>query len=256
MHFHDGIPEGAPNWIDLATSDPDTARTFYGSLFGWTFDIGGPETGGYTNAFKDGAIVAGIIGSSPHSGFADRWTTYLASSDATRTAARATEAGGTIVVDPLDVLELGRMALISDPGDGAIGVWQPGTHKGFAIHGETGAPVWHELNTPAYAESVAFYTAVFGWKMRVESDTDEFRYMTAEFDGEPLAGIMDGAHLLPRGTRAHWELYFEVDDVDATLAEVHALGGAVIDAAEDSPYGRLARVADTTGAEFRIMTPS
>lgn len=256
MDLHDVIPDGAPNWIDLATSDPDAARAFYGSLFGWTFDIGGPETGGYTNAFKDDAIVAGIIGTTQDSGITDSWTTYLASSNAAGTAARAVEAGGTIAVEPTDVLELGRMALIRDPGGGPIGVWQPGTHRGFAIHGEAGAPVWHELITPAYAESVAFYTAVFGWKMRVESDTDEFRYMTAEFGGEPIAGIEDGAHILPRGSDARWELYFEVDDVDDALAEVEDLGGVVIGDAEDSPYGRLARVADTTGAEFRVMTPS
>lgn len=256
MDLRDGIPDGAPNWVDLATSAPDAARAFYGALFGWTFEIGGPETGGYTYAFVDGAVVAGIIGNSPNSGVTDRWFTYLATSDADATVARVAEAGGTVAVAPRDVGDLGRMALIGDPGGGEVGLWQPGRHAGFAAHGVAGAPVWHELITPGFAEAAEFYTAVFGWKMRVEGDTEEFRYLTAEVAGEPFAGIMDGARALPRGTPARWELYFEVDDVDSTLAEVDDLGGTVLGAAEDSPYGRLATVCDTTGAEFRIMTPS
>ncbi|HYT25105.1 MAG TPA: VOC family protein, partial [Actinomycetota bacterium] len=36
---------GTPSWVDLMTSDPEGARAFYGELFGWEFEIGGPETG-------------------------------------------------------------------------------------------------------------------------------------------------------------------------------------------------------------------
>jgi uncharacterized protein len=72
-------------------------------------------------------------------------------------------------------------------------------------------------------------------------------------DGE-LAGIMDAAAFLPDGVPAHWSVYWEVDDVDATIAKLEALGGAVVADAEVTPYGKLATVTDPAGAQFKLRT--
>jgi predicted enzyme related to lactoylglutathione lyase len=182
--------------------------------------------------------------------------TYLSSADAKATAAAAADAGGQVLLEPMDVMELGAMAVLADGTGGAVGVWQPGRHRGFEVHGEVGAPVWHELHTRDHAGAVAFYQRVFGWHTSVVSDTDEFRYTTMTEGEEQYAGIMDASGYLPEGTPPFWEVYFGVPDTDAALAAAERLGGKVLEPAVDTPYGRMAKVADPTGAVFKIVTVS
>ena len=76
------------------------------------------------------------------------------------------------------------MAVVTDPGGAAIGMWQPGLHKGFGIFDEPGTPSWFELHTRDYDASVQFYRDVFKWDTHAVSDTPEFRYTTlGEGDG-------------------------------------------------------------------------
>jgi uncharacterized protein len=250
-----GVAPGAPCWTDLATSDLDQAVSFYCEVLGWTARRTGPEFGGYVNLDSDGAVVAGMIGNRADSGFPDGWTTYLASADARATVAAAPDAGGQVVIDAMDVMDLGVMALITDTGGASIGVWQPGVHRGFAATRRAGAPVWHELLTRDYEATVRFYERVFGWRTQVMSDTDDFRYTVQVNDqGEQLAGIMDASSFLPEGAPAAWSTYWGCADVDATLATVQRLGGRVVQPAEDTPYGRLATAADLTGATFKLSS--
>ncbi len=100
---------------------------------------------------------------------------------------------------------------------------------------------------------MAFYESVFGWDTHVMSDTDDFRYTTlGEGDGA-LAGIMNSTGHLSEGEPSFWNLYFGVPDTDAALVKVEELGGSILMGAEDTPYGRLASVADSTGAEFMVV---
>lgn len=255
MPVRDNAPLGAPCWIDLATSDTERAREFYAGLFGWTFQATDEQYGGYINCFMGGAQVAGMMQNTAESGFPDGWTTYFASADAQATADLADESGGQSTMAPMEVPMMGTMAMLVDPGGAQVGVWQPGQHTGFQLLGESGTPVWHELHTRNYLASVLFYETVFGWTTAVQGDTDQFRYSTAEFDGVALAGIMDATDW-PEDTPASWQVYFGVEDVDAALAQAEALGGAVVDGADDSPYGRLATIADPSGARFKVMTPA
>ncbi len=249
------VAPGAPIWTDLATSDLARAESFYSEVFGWTPRHTSEELGGYVNFDSDGAVVAGMIGNRPDSGFPDGWTTYLASSDARATVAAAPDAGGRVVIEAMDVHDLGVMALLTDAGGARIGIWQPDAHRGFAASRRAGAPVWHELLTREFAPSVAFYERVFDWRTQVMGDTDEFRY-TVQVDDQDqqLAGIMDAAAFLPEGAPAAWHTYWGCADVDATLATVERLGGQVVQPAEDTPYGRLATAADPTGAVFKLSS--
>lgn len=152
----------------------------------------------------------------------------------------------------MDVMDLGTMAVVTDAGQAAVSVWQPDLHQGFGVLAEPGTPVWFELHTRDYAASVQFYRDVFGWDTHVESDVPEFRYTTLGQGDCQMAGIMDAAAFLPAGTPAHWSVYFGVEDTDAALARVVDLGGSVVVPAQDSPFGRLAQVADPTGAVFKL----
>ncbi len=73
MPKRDSAPIGAPCWIDLYTSDPDKSCAFYGELFGWTWEVGGEEYGGYITFSKDGVSVAGAMRNDGESGAPDMW---------------------------------------------------------------------------------------------------------------------------------------------------------------------------------------
>ena len=139
MPKRDEAPIGAPCWVDLLTSDQDGSRVFYGELFGWTVDDPGPDYGGYINFHKDGIPVAGCM-TNDGSGGPDVWGVYLATDDAEKTVAAAIANGGEVIVPAMDVMDLGKMAIVADVGHAGIGAWQPGRHRGFGLLAEPGAP--------------------------------------------------------------------------------------------------------------------
>jgi predicted enzyme related to lactoylglutathione lyase len=244
-------PLGAPVWIDLSSSDVDRAQEFYGTVFGWAFESAGPDYGGYVNASKDGMPVAGLMRNDPQWNAPDGWTTYFHTADIHAAANAATAAGGTSCVEPMEVPEKGWMAMGTDPSGAAYGLWQPTGHRGFEAIGEHGAPAWHQLTTRDYSRALEFYREVLGWSTEVVSDTDDFRYTTASFNGEPLLAVMDGTAFLGDAP-SHWSIFFGADDVDKTLQVITEHGGSVLRPAEDTPYGRLASATDPTGAVFNL----
>ncbi len=240
---------GAPCWIDLYSSDTDKAIDFYGALLGWKAEPADERFGGYFTFTKDGKHVAGCMANDGSTGYPDAWGVHLMTDDIKRTAEAVAAHGGTVEMEPMEVADNGSFAMIRDPGGSVIGAWEPNSVKGFELIGEAGAPAWFELHTGAYGDSVSFYRDVFGWDTHVMSDADEFRYTTLGEGDNALAGIMDDA-----GEPSGWNVYFEVADVDAALEQVTKLGGAIVEPAMDTPYGRLARVKDPTGTAFRLVT--
>ncbi|KWX67299.1 VOC family protein [Mycobacterium sp. NAZ190054] len=245
-------PLGAPIWIELATSDLDRAQDFYGTVFGWTFDAAGPDYGGYVTALRDGRPVAGLMVNDPQWNAPDAWTTYLHTADISAAVAAATAAGGSSCVGPMEVKDKGWMGMVTDPTGAFFGLWQPTGHRGFEVVDEPGAPVYHQLTTRDYAAALGFYHTVFGWNTDTVSDSDEFRYSTAMFDGAALLGVMDGSTI--GDASSSWCFFLGADDVDKTVQLVVDNGGAVVRAAEDTPYGRLAAVTDATGAAFNLSS--
>src|SRR5690349_18769475 len=103
-------PPGTPSWVDLQTTDPDSSRGFYTELFGWQFEVGGPETGYYGMATLRGLEVAGV-GGLQEGMQRPVWTTYLETADIEATVQKVRDAGGTILAGPMDVMEFGRLAV-------------------------------------------------------------------------------------------------------------------------------------------------
>jgi uncharacterized protein len=248
------LVKGAPCWIDLYSSDTDTAKEFYGRLFGWTTLDPGPEYGGYFIFQKDGKAVAGCMGNDGEQGYPDSWTVHLTTDDADRTAADAAAHGGRVDHEPMDVAQNGRFAMISDPGGAAIGAWQPRDVKGFEVRNEPGTAGWFELHTRDYDKVVAFYHDVFGWEPHTAADEEDFRYTTLGENENALAGIMDDSPYPDETFHSGWVVYFSVEDVDATVEQVEALGGKIVRPAEDTPYGRMAACTDPTGTRFKLTS--
>ncbi|MFF0546077.1 VOC family protein [Nocardia thailandica] len=254
---------GDPTWVDLYTADPDRAIAFYGDLFGWTAERGGPEYGGYITFRKDGRAVAGAMGRvGEPDPLPDRWTVYLAAPDADAVTAAAKVCGGEVIVPPMPVADLGVMGVLADPGGAGVGLWQKGTFGGFETIGQAtggvwsehdGIPTWFELMTRDYDAALGFYRQVFDWDDTfVVADTPEFRYTTLHATSPMLGGVMDGTGHLPDGVPGAWTVYFGAEDVDKAVARAVELGGGVSFEPMDTPYGRLAGLTDPTGAHFSV----
>lgn len=242
---------GTPSWVDLATPDPAAAKEFYGALFGWQAEDAGPpeETGGYAMFTLRGKNVAGVSPLMSEDQPAV-WSTYVATDDADAVVARAKDAGGQPIVEPMDVMDAGRMAFVMHPAGGAIGVWQPGRHRGAELVNEPGTFSWSQLHTRDQDAAAAFVGAVFGWTR-------------ADFGGMPVfnvgergvASMMDMPPGTPEQVPAYWMAIFASADPDGTVAKAKDLGGQAIVEPFDIPnVGRFAVLADPQGVAFGVIT--
>ena len=247
---HQAAP-GAPYWIDLSTSDLDSAIDFYTALFGWRADRGEGDAD-HVDFTLNGIPIAGAMQKELDADYPDAWTPYLLTPDAAATWAKVSEAGGTNAFEVMTIPGVAVMGVATDPSGATIGYWQPLEHSGFGIIGEPGAPAWFEVLARDFAASLAFYERAFDWTTRVESDTDEFRYRVLTRGDDQLAGIMDAAWL-PPGVPGYWLVYFGVADVDAAVASAVEHGGGVAQPAADSPFGRTAELNDPEGATFKVI---
>ncbi len=246
-------PAGTPCWIDIGVADLPKAKAFYGALFGWQITDGPPEAGGYSMCEIDGKQVAGI---GPKMGPADMptfWTTYIATDDADETAAKIKAAGGQLMAEPFDVMDVGRMFIAADPGGAIFGVWQARAHTGIRLANEPGSLIWSENMSRAYEANKDFYGAVFGYQFG-DIGAEGMKYSTLDLDGHQVGGIGEIGADRPAETPAYWGTYFAVADTDAAVAKVIELGGSLVAPAWDSPYGRMAVVSDDQGAMFALMS--
>ncbi len=179
------------------------------------------------------------------------WMTYLATADADATADKIKGASGQLVMEPMDVMDAGRMAVAMDPAGAVFGVWQARAFPGAQIVNEPGAMVWNEQLSHDLEASKAFYAAVFGYEYG--DMTDRVSYATFKVDGKDVGGIGGYHSGLPADTPATWRVYFSAADTDATTARAQANGGSVVWEPKDHPSGRLSTVTDDQGALFSIL---
>ena len=246
---------GTPCWVDLASSDIEKTNAFYTSLFGWTAETSGEEYGGYVVYSRDGKTVAGAMPKQPGMDFPDAWTTYIATADCDATVDAVKSAGGSVMMGTMEVPDTGTMAIVQDPAGAAFGLWQAGNHTGFGRYNEPGSVTWDEYNsktTDDYKTTSAFYSSVFNWEIESAGDSDEFRYAMGKIDGQPVVGLSDSSRFLPPDVPSHWAVYFSVENADAAAARVAELGGTMLQAPMDTPYGRMADAMDSTGALFKL----
>ena len=244
-------PAGTPCWIDYGAADLDAAKAFYTDLLGWSYSGGAPEYGGYLTGMRGDHAAAGMA---PQQDPSDppRWTTYFASDDAHATAERITAAGGTLVVPPMEVGPMGTMVIARDPEGHPFGVWQAGQQTGCGIYNEPGSLVWNEAAVEDVAAAQAFYSAVFGFRVDpLEMAGPDYGTFALPHEQTPLGGL-GGLMGAPEGTPSHWLVYFGVEDADAAAAAASAGGGSVTTVPFDSPFGRMAGLADPDGAAFWV----
>lgn len=250
---------GTPCWVELSgTPDIEASEAFYRELFGWEMPElpNSAELGGYRRAKLNGRDVAGV---SPkmEDDQPTVWATYVSVEDAAATMAKVGEAGGQTIVEPMDVMGLGTMAVFADPTGAVCGCWQPGSFAGAEVVNEFGSFGWNELGTRDTGAAKEFYGAVFGWSFADEASEQAGTYTVWKAGEAMVGGMIDlNAIGMPAEIPAHWLVYFTVEDADAAVEKVKAGGGSVINGPIDIPVGRFAVVADPFGAPFAVMRPT
>ena len=242
-------PLGTPTWIDLGVPDLDRGLEFYGAVFGWESAVGPEEYGRYTDLPAAGPAAsrrsprlhdprAVRVGTSP----SPRPT-------ATRTVRRARQAGGTVLVEPVDVMDAGPDGQLRDPVGARFALWQGRDHVGCQVVNEPGSLVRNDLVTPDPGPAREFYAAVFDFTLDRNEDMPELDFtFLRRPDGHEVGGIMGAP-----GRGVGLEHHFEVAGTDEAVRRAIDAGGSS-DGAKDFRYGRLATITDPFGAEFSVIT--
>lgn len=241
-------PVGAFSWVDLTTSDGAGAKSFYGGLFGWQFEDNEIPAGGvYSMCQLDGDNVAAL---SPATGdHPPHWNNYVTVTSADETASKAKELGASLVAEPFDVMEAGRMALFQDPTGAGLCVWEPRDAIGAGRVNEPGCLTWNELHTPDPPKAVEFYSSLFGWSGE-EMDTGEGNppYTVIRNGERSNGGVMPAQP----GEPPHWLPYFATESRDAAAAKANELGGKDW-VRMDMQQGKIAVLSDPQGAPFAVF---
>ena len=247
---------GEPCWAELTTPDVEATERFYDALFGWSIPATeqSEQFSGYRQAFQGERPVGGVM-PQMQGGPPPAWTTYFAVADADTVAGLVSEAGGTVIAEPMDVGDLGRMAVFTDPTGAAFGVWQAGSFGGSAVVQEHGAPTWSELGTRDVEAARAFYAKVFDWRFE-DREYERGTYTRISAAGEPFGGMVDITERTPPEIPAHWLVYFAADDAEATVTRAKESGGEIpAGPFEISEVGTIAVIKDPGGAFFAIIQP-
>ena len=264
MSRRDAYPAGVPCFVDTLTADIEAAKTFYGGIFGWDFAGPGPMPGDppgeYFVARVQGDDVAGV-GTVP-AGSGDSipaaWNTHVAVESADEAAARATAAGGAVLVEPFDAPPAGRMAVIADPAGAVLTVWEAGDRAGAARINEPSAWAMSLLTTPDPEGAKAFYGDLFGWRAEEFGPSIWLFRLPGYVGGEPEQPVprdvvaamttADPAGEMPPS----WSVDFWIADADAAAAAAPRLGGRVIAEPFDDANFRRTILAAPDGAGFSV----
>ena len=247
---------GTPCWVELSTTDLEAAKKFYGSVLGWKdYSVGPEESGYYTMPERDGKPLAGMMtqmdgekamGVPPH------WNTYVCVKSADDAAKKAAGLGAMVVVEPMDVMDVGRMAVFLDPEGAGICVWEPKAHQGAAIVNEPGTFTWSELYTKDPARATTFYTGLFGWK--AHTNDGPMHYTEWKVGGDRSIGGMIEITAEMGPIPPNWLTYFAVADTDKAVEATTKAGGSAMMGPMDIPdVGRFAVLADGQGAVFAVI---
>jgi uncharacterized protein len=240
-------------WIELATTDAPGAKKFYGDLFGWEAQDNPMGPGMvYTILRLNGKDAGALFQKGEEmSQVPTHWASYISVTSADETAAKAKALGATVVQEPFDVADVGRMAVIADPTGAHFCIWQAKKHKGLGVKGELNSLCWNELLTNDTAKAKDFYTKLFGWKTKTDSSATPY---TEWINGEDHIGGMMQIQPQMGPMPPNWGIYISVDDCDAKAQQAIELGGRQYLAPTDIPeVGRFAVLSDPQGAVFNII---
>jgi predicted enzyme related to lactoylglutathione lyase len=218
---------------------------------GWEFeDLPVGEGMVYSMARLGGLEVAAMSTTQdqpPH------WNVYVTVTSADEATARAAELGATVVMEPFDVFDAGRMSVIQDPTGAFISPWEPRRNIGARLVNAPGALSWADLITPDPDAAARFYGDWLGWTVEEIPEAQGYRIIR---NGDRSNGGMLPIRPEMSGTPPNWMPYFGTEDLDQALARVEELGGRTLNGPTAVPAGAFAVVSDPQGAVFALLAGS
>ena len=253
------VKVGAFCWFELIANDQEAAKAFYAALFGWTpNDIPVGPDGSYTifrRGDRDTAAAYAMPREYREQGMPPNWLLYVLVENTDAAAARASALGGSVAVEPVDVMDQGRMAVIADPLGARIALWQPKQHIGTSSYGEIGAVGWADLQVRDQVKAAAFYASLFGWQMVGGGSMQPAKpgdYYHIVNGGDMIGGIPPAEQVDPHAHPA-WLMYVEVADCAASTRNAASLGArAYVDTMAIGENGTISVLADPQGAVFAM----
>ncbi len=246
-------PHGTFSWADCATTDQVGGKQFYVAVMGWeTEDMPMGEGQFYTMFKQDGEKVGAISQLTPEmqaQGMPSIWNNYITVDDVDSLVEKVKEAGGTVLTEPFDVFDAGRMMVIQEPTGATVSLWQDKNDIGAGLVNTVGAMLWNEILTPEPQKTMDFFAGVLGWDYQQDGDRN---YWMIVNNGRMNGGIMklEGEMAaLPSSCM----VYYNVADLDATLEKVKANGGTVNMKGNAGDVGAFAVIADPQGAHLYLM---
>lgn len=233
-------------WRELLTSDVEDARRFYGELFGWNWSAMPMEEGRvyWVGRLGEQGIlgVMGLMGSP-----VPAWMSYLSVDDVDGATARVTELGGVVHMGGMDIPNVGRFSVVSDPTGATAYLYRD--HAGDAEvtvdRPPLGSFCWETLSTTDPEAAMAFWQELAGW-----SRSDFAGMATMNAATGPVADVQ----LAQEGVPSHFMTFVAVADLDATVARVAGLGGSVIAPLIPVPgVGRMGILRDPQGAVLGVF---
>jgi len=243
-------PHGTFSWADCHTTDYEAVKTFYADIMGWEIEelpLYGDVS--FTRFKLDGENVAALIPIPDDKEESSHWKNFITVDDVEALVDTVTENGGTILDEPFDAMDDGRMMIIQDPVGATVALWQPKEMIGAGIVNTAGAMLWNDLATREPQKAMDFYGKLLGWEFRA-GDGDGYHEIVNQ--GRVNGGIMTMGEEYGE-MPSFWNVYFNVADLDATLEKVRSKGGTVNLEAEAKGVGRFAVIADPQGVGLTLM---
>ena len=266
-------PHGTFCWAELQSSDQATATAFFQALMGWELNampLG--EYGFYNMMMQDGLPVTAIASMPPNlpsiwythlhkftpiAEGADKpdmpssmWANHISVDNVDALVEKVKEHGGTILEDPFDVMEEGRLLTVQDPSGAIISFWEARNNIGARLVNAVGAMLWNELLTREPEKAMAFYGAVLGWTFRKEEGREMWQITNGNRPNGTILKIQSQWANIP----PMWQAYFRVANLDVALEKVVELGGQVYMGKTGVPeVGEFILIADPSGASVYLM---
>jgi hypothetical protein len=255
-------PRGDFIWYELMTPDPDGAKAFYDSVVGWNIGEGVAEYQGYRMIVRsDGGNAGGVLpitAEMSQRGARPVWLGYIHVEDVNRAVADTEAAGGSVILPPMGIPNVGTTALVRDPQGAAFYVMKPIPPSGdpnaksdvFSPTAEQRV-AWNELNTSDPVSARHFYGEQFGWT------SDDFMPMgeMGEYRFWKQNGVQIGAVCGLMGqSQPKWRYYFRVPSIASAKDTVEQGGGTIIQGPHEVPGGdHIVIGIDPQGAEFALV---
>jgi len=242
-------------FAELVTPDLETAKSFYGKLFGWTYqDIRFGRTH-FAEATLNGRPVAGIVEKSLPQGANGQpfWLSFIASRDVDVAAGIALQHGAKLLFKMHDIRDLGREAVFADPQGAIFAMLASSSGDPSDYLADPGSWIWSSLITNDPVASVGFYKAVFGYDSYDLPGAEDSRHFILASDNYSRASVNPLPSVRP-DARPSWLNFIRVEDVTAMAAKVVALGGRnLVPPHVDRKGDEVAVVADPSGAVFGLL---